>query len=123
MLPAPTGAGEPAAQGPSSLGGWSLAREDGHMSSSAHLTDAASVPPSTDEEDRGFGLAIVWGSVFGITIFTLLVALVVKLVASGLDYDIPAGAIAAIAVWTGVWAGLFLGGTVAVGRWSMHRGH
>lgn len=95
-------------------------------SPSAHTSssiDAHAVPPSTDEEDRGFGLAIVWGSIFGIAGFTLLVAVAVKLVASSMGYDIPAGALAAIAVWTGAWAGLFLGGTVAVGRWSMRRGH
>jgi hypothetical protein len=28
-----------------------------------------------------------------------------------------------IAVWCGIWSGVFLGGTVAVGRWSMRQGH
>jgi len=31
------------------------------------------------------------------------------------------GALVAISIWTGVWAGPFLGGTVAVGRWSASR--
>ncbi|WP_208027373.1 hypothetical protein [Rhabdothermincola sediminis] len=88
--------------------------------STDHAVDSAP-PPSTDEDDRGFGSAIVWGSMVGILAFTLLVAVAVKAVAASMDYDMPLGAVAAIAVWTGAWAGLFLGGTVAVGRWSAHR--
>jgi hypothetical protein len=71
------------------------------------------------EEDRGFGQAIAYGSIVGIVAFTIVVAIAVKLVAPDLD----AGGIAAIAIWTGAWAGLFLGGTIAVGRWSMRQGH
>ncbi len=65
-------------------------------------------------EDLGFGKAIVIGAALGIVVMTVALAALVKVLAP----DIPAGAIAAIAAWTGVWAGLFLGGTVTVGRWS-----
>jgi hypothetical protein len=71
------------------------------------------------EQDRGFGRAIAVGSIAGIAVFIVALAAVVKIVAP----ELTAAAIAGIAVWTGVWAGLFLGGTLAVGRWSMRNHH
>ncbi len=84
---------------------------------------APSAAPTTDEVDRGFGAAIVWGSILGIVAFAVLIAIGTVLAARSVDVDLEAGAVAAIAVWTGIWGGLFLGGTVAVGRWSMRQGH
>jgi hypothetical protein len=84
---------------------------------------APSPAPTTDEIDRGFGAAIVWGSIVGIVVFAVLIAIGTVLAARSVGVDLEAGAVAAIAVWTGIWGGLFLGGTVAVGRWSMRQGH
>jgi len=104
------------------------------MSSSATTTaaTAADVPlvPSAhdpvpdpaamvDDVDRTYGKAIIIGSVVGILVFTVAMWLVVKALAP----DWSGGAIAGIAVWCGIWSGLFLGGTIAVGRWSMRQGH
>ena len=72
-----------------------------------------------DEADIAFGRAIVIGSIVGILVFTAAMGLVVKALAP----EWPVGAIAGIAVWCGLWSGLFLGGTIAVGRWSMSQGH
>jgi hypothetical protein len=98
------------------------------MSSALHAPTSVDAPvveplPTTDEADRGFGLAIVWGSVIGIVAFAVLIALGVVGAAAAIDHDFEPGAVAAIAIWTGIWGGLFLGGTVAVGRWSMRQGH
>ena len=70
-----------------------------------------------EAEDVGFGKAIVIGAAVGIVVMTVGLAALLKVLAP----DTPAGAIVGIAVWTGVWAGLFLGGTVTVGRWSGSR--
>lgn len=103
------------------------------MSSSASTaratTDAPVVPAvddptpdpehMTDDVDRSYGKAIVIGSLVGILLFTLGAWLVLEALAP----DWSGGANAVIAVWMGIWSGLFLGGTIAVGRWSMRRGH
>jgi hypothetical protein len=104
------------------------------MSSSATTKAASSVDtpvvpalhdptpdPSTmiDEADISYGRAIVIGAVIGIVLFTAAVWLIVKALAP----EWSSGAAAIIAVWTGIWSGLFLGGTIAVGRWSMKNGH
>ncbi|HEY5154707.1 MAG TPA: hypothetical protein VIJ47_08240 [Acidimicrobiales bacterium] len=78
--------------------------------------------PATDQhldeeglaEDIGFGKAIIIGSVAGIVVMVLGLVALIKVLAP----DMPIGAVLAVSVWTGVWAGLFLGGTVTVGRWA-----
>jgi len=77
--------------------------------------------PSTmvDEVDVSYGKAIVIGSVVGILLFTAAMWLIVKALAP----EWSAGSVTVIAVWCGIWSGLFLGGTIAVGRWSMKHGH
>ena len=72
-----------------------------------------------DEADRSYGRAIVIGSIVGIVLFTAAMGLMVKALAP----EWSVGSVAVIAVWTGIWSGLFLGGTIAVGRWSMKNGH
>ena len=72
----------------------------------------------TDDADRGFGHAILVGSVAGVILFIAAAWLVVKGVS-----DLTWGESGVIALWTGAWSGLFLGGTVAVGRWSLRQGH
>lgn len=103
------------------------------MSSSASTaratTDAPVVPAvddpapdpghMTDDVDRSYGKAIIIGSVVGIVLFTVGAWLVLQALAP----DWSGGANAVIAVWMGIWSGLFLGGTIAVGRWSMRQGH
>lgn len=68
-------------------------------------------------EDVSFGRAIVIGSVIGIVAMIALITATMRIVAP----DQPWGVTLGIAVWTGIWAGLFLGGTVTVGRWSAAR--
>jgi hypothetical protein len=72
-----------------------------------------------DDVDVSYGKAIVIGSVVGIVLFTAAMWLMVKALAP----EWSAGAVTIIAVWCGIWSGLFLGGTIAVGRWSMKQGH
>lgn len=67
-----------------------------------------------EAEDVGFGKAIIIGAALGIVVISVGLAALLKVLAP----DTPAGAIIGIAAWTGIWAGLFLGGTVTVGRWS-----
>ena len=55
----------------------------------------------------------------GILLFTAAMWLIVKALAP----EWSSGAVTIIAVWCGIWSGLFLGGTIAVGRWSMKHGH
>ena len=71
-----------------------------------------------DPVDRGFGRAIVVGSVIGVLVWGAVLALTVKLA----NPDAVTGDILAIAAWVGVWGGVFLGGTVSVGLWS-HKHH
>ena len=81
------------------------------------MTAAASDPHLDDEglaEDIGFGKAIVIGSMAGIAVMVLGLIALMKVLAP----DMPIGAVLAVSVWTGVWAGLFLGGTITVGRWA-----
>jgi hypothetical protein len=79
---------------------------------------APTADPHLDEdalaEDVGFGKAIIIGSAAGIIVMVLGLVALLKVLAP----DMPIGAVLAIAAWTGVWAGLFLGGTVTVGRWA-----
>jgi hypothetical protein len=75
--------------------------------------------PMVDDVDISYGKAIVIGSVVGIVLFTAAMWLIVKALAP----DWPSGSVTGIAVWCGIWSGLFLGGTIAVGRWSMKHGH
>ena len=79
----------------------------------------AKVAPTTDDDDRSFGRAIVVGSVLGILAFIALLWVMMKLIAP----DWSLGATGIVAIWTGHWCGLFLGGTIAVGRWSHNQGH
>jgi hypothetical protein len=72
-----------------------------------------------DETDVSYGKAIVIGSVVGIVLFIAAMWLMVKALAP----EWSSGAVTVIAVWCGIWSGLFLGGTIAVGRWSMKHGH
>ncbi len=78
------------------------------------------VQPSSDnlEEGRatdlGFGRAVLVGSAAGILVMVAAIALTLHL----LDPELSWAGVGGIAVWTGVWAGLFLGGTVTVGRWA-----
>lgn len=74
---------------------------------------------SVDTLDQSYGRAIAIGSIVGIVAFTAAMWLAVRVLAP----EWPAGAVTGIAIWCGVWSGLFLGGTVAVGRWSMRQGH
>ena len=78
--------------------------------------DAGNLEAGLDE-DLGFGRAVVVGTIVGIVAMVAGVTLVVHLLVP----DWPIGSVLAISVWTGVWAGLFLGGTVTVGRWSGRR--
>jgi Mg/Co/Ni transporter MgtE len=102
------------------------------MSSSASAKTLATAPvvargldpvpdpaSNLDDTDRTYGRAILAGAGAGIVLFIVAVAAVVKALAP----DWPMGAVVGIAVWTGAWTGLFLGGTVAVGRWSLRQGH
>lgn len=72
-----------------------------------------------DPIDRGFGAAIVVGSALGIVAMSLLIGVIVRIMAPEMELISVAG----VAVWTGIWAGLFLGGTVKVGRWSAKNLH
>jgi hypothetical protein len=87
-----------------------------------HVSDAAEAHEATsnsDQADRTYGKAIIIGSIAGIVLFTVAAFLALQALAP----DWSGGANAIIAVWMGIWAGLFLGGTIAVGRWSMRQGH
>jgi hypothetical protein len=79
----------------------------------------AASAPVIDETDISYGRAIVIGSSIGILVFTAIVAAAVKLAVP----DMAGGAVAVVAIWTGIWCGLFLGGTIAVGNWSRRQGH
>ena len=72
-----------------------------------------------DDTDVSYGRAVLIGSIAGILIFTAVMWLVVAAIAP----EWSTGAAATIAVWCGIWSGLFLGGTIAVGRWSLRQGH
>ena len=96
------------------------------MSSAATIKASSSAPvieaqpaPTTDEADRSYGRAVTVGSILGIFAFIAVLWVAVKLLAPGWSV----GASGIIAVWTGLWCGLFLGGTIAVGRWSQKQGH
>lgn len=96
------------------------------MSSAATISTRSDAPtiapheaPTTDAADRSYGRAVVVGSVAGIVVFIALLWVVVKMIAP--DWSI--GASGVVAIWTGLWCGLFLGGTIAVGRWSHNQGH
>ena len=69
-------------------------------------------------EDMGFAKAILLGSAIGIAIMMAIMGLTMKVFAP----DAITGTAAAVAVWTGLWAGLLLGGTVSVGMWA-HKRH
>jgi len=66
------------------------------------------------ETDLGFGRAVLYGSIAGIIVMVVALAVTLRI----LDPDLSMVGILGIAAWTGVWAGLFLGGTVTVGRWA-----
>jgi hypothetical protein len=103
------------------------------MSSSASTpataTVAPAVPPAhdptpdpahmVDDVDRSYGKAIIIGSVVGIVVFGVVAWVVLQALAP----DWSGGANGIISLWLGIWGGLFLGGTIAVGRWSMRQGH
>lgn len=80
----------------------------------------ASPEEAVTAEDIGFGKAILYGSLIGIVVFGVLCFVALRLI----DTSISLAADLGISVWVGVWGGLFLGGTIAVGRWSMRQtGH
>ena len=64
--------------------------------------------------ERGFGKAIIAGSILGIVVMSTLITAVVAMLWPSLGW---AGAIG-VGFWTGLWGGAFLGGTVTVGLWS-----
>jgi uncharacterized membrane protein YczE len=66
------------------------------------------------QTDLGFGRAVVVGSLAGILVMVVAIAVTLHL----LDPDLSTAGVIGIAAWTGVWAGLFLGGTITVGRWA-----
>jgi hypothetical protein len=65
-----------------------------------------------------FAKAVLSGSAIGIVIMMVIMGLTMKVFAP----DAITGSAAAVAVWSGLWAGLFLGGTVSVGLWA-HKRH
>ena len=69
-------------------------------------------------EDMSFAKAVLSGSAIGIVIMMVIMGLTMKVFAP----DAITGSAAAVAVWSGLWAGLFLGGTVSVGLWA-HKRH
>ena len=70
------------------------------------------------QEDMGFLKAVLLGSGVGILIMTVVMAVTMLV----FDPDALRGTTLAVAIWTGIWAGLFLGGTVSVGLWA-HKRH
>ena len=108
------------AEAPHVRSGATDARAPGVSPKAAEVAAAPAAAPTSDAADRSFGKAVITGSIIGIVLFIAAVWVGVRAVAPA---EWPAGAITAIAVWTGVWCGLFLGGTVAVGRWSLKQGH
>jgi hypothetical protein len=80
----------------------------------------ASPEEAITAEDIGFGKAILYGSLIGIVVFGVMCFVAIRLI----DASISLAADLGISVWVGLWGGLFLGGTIAVGRWSKRRtGH
>jgi hypothetical protein len=91
-----------------------------------HPSSATSSPAGTSPgdtitaEDIGFGKAILWGSIIGIVVFGLMCFVAIRIVGSSISVIADVG----ISLWVGIWGGLFLGGTIAVGRWTMRQtGH
>ena len=84
-----------------------------HAEPTAYL-GGADLDDDGRKEDAGFGKAIIVGSMLGIVVMIALIVVTLRL----LDPDLAWGPIIGISAWTGLWAGLFLGGTVTVGRWS-----
>lgn len=70
------------------------------------------------EEDRSYGKAVLLGSAAGIVVWTAVVFAVLRLISGD---DMVVGASLGIAVWVGIWTGLFLGGTITVGLWADKR--
>ena len=86
-------------------------------------TDAHADTGAIDEtEDWGFAKAMIRGSVIGIVVFIALIYGIVFAINQSMGGPWNSASIGVIALWTGVWAGLFLGGTVSVGLWS-HKRH
>jgi hypothetical protein len=83
----------------------------------AHAAPTTDLDESGAEEDAGFGKAIIVGSAIGIVVMIGLIVVALRL----LDPELAWGPIIGIAAWTGLWAGLFLGGTITVGRWARAR--
>lgn len=69
------------------------------------------------EEDRSYGRAVMRGVGLGIVVWTAIVFGVLRL----LQPDLGAGPTLGIAVWVGIWTGMFLGGTITVGLWADKR--
>ena len=86
-------------------------------------TDAPGETGPIDEtEDWGFAKAMIRGSVVGIIVFIALIYGIVYAINASMGGPWSPASVGVIALWTGVWAGLFLGGTVSVGLWS-HKRH
>ncbi len=86
------------------------------------MTAATVTAPAVDAPDpvaRGFGRAILLGAVVGIVVWTAVISLVVKVQWPTLETP----AVLGIGLWTGIWGGMFLGGTITVGLWSHKNFH
>lgn len=68
-------------------------------------------------EDRSYGRAVLLGVAGGILAWTAIVFGVLRV----LQPDLGAGPTLGIAVWVGIWTGMFLGGTITVGLWADKR--
>lgn len=92
--------------------------------SSPDVTDThqTETGPIDEKEDMGFAMAMVRGSAIGIVIFIALIYGLVWVLTQRSGANWSPASIGVIALWTGVWAGLFLGGTVSVGLWA-HKRH
>ena len=88
------------------------------MSTPVQETPEGTVQMTGDPIDRGFAKAIVIGALVGIPIFMAIIAAIVVS-----QWDVGVGPAIGISLWTGIWAGLFMGGTIVVGRWSAKNMH
>ncbi len=85
-------------------------------------THESGTGPIDEKEDMGFAWAMIRGSAIGIVFFIVVIFAMVWFLNARSDGTWDPAAIGVIALWTGIWAGLFLGGTVSVGLWA-HKRH
>lgn len=81
----------------------------------APAPDPAAAGP--DVEARGFGRAILAGTALGVPAMMAIVMGVLLLTAP--DWEL--GGLVGIALYTAIWSGVFLGGTITVGLWAGRR--